>query len=171
MFKTDDGRLFASLNEAVIHEQQTFVSAGLTPLLTSLLSLPPLDPNASAQGLSEAEVTLIVSNAVANLAANRPMLQEFQKLFAKLQLAPTNPVARKRARPAKKKAPAAPPAPAPEALLPEAPKADAPGPDSPPFVPDASAPTEEHLADLDGLAGDPIAVPTVDEQAPPPPQA
>ena len=167
MFKTDDGRLFASLHEAVIHEQQTFVSAGLTPLLTALLSLPPLDSAATYKGLSEAEVTLIVANAVENLAANRPMLQEFQKLFAKLQLAPTTPVARKRARPAKKKAPAAPQAP--EAPLPEAPKADAPGPDSPPFVPDAGAPTEEHLADLDGLAGDPIAVPTVDEQAPPPP--
>jgi hypothetical protein len=171
MFKTDDGRLFASLNEAVIHEQQTFVSTGLTPLLTSLLSLPPRDPNAPMQVPCEAEVTLIVSNAVANLVANRPMLQEFQKLFAKLQLAPTNAVAKKRARPEKKKAPAAPQAPAPEAPLPEAPKAAVPSPDSPPFVTAAGAPTEEYLAELDGLAGDPIVIPTDDEQAPPPPQA
>ena len=162
MFKTDDGRLFTSLNEAVIHEQQTFVSVGLTPLLTALLLLPPSAQDADTKCLSDDEVTRIVNSAVSNLAANRTMLQEFQKLFAKLQLAPAAPAATKRARQKKT------PAPASADPLPESLKVDSP---SPPDLPDTGSPSSEHLSDLEGLAGDPINLPPTEEQAPPPPQS
>lgn len=156
MFKTDDGQIFESLQAAVIHEQKTFMTAGLLPILSSLLVGPP-------SSLSEEVAASIASAMVEGLMSDRPKLQELQKLFAKLQLAPTTPVARKRARTAKKK-PASPEAPP----TPEAPAA----PDTselPPFVPDA--PTPEHLADLEGLAGSPIHLPTAEGQAPPPPSA
>lgn len=165
MFKTDDGQLFASLNEAVVHEQRTFVSVGLTPLLTALLLLPARLQDPSIRALSEAEVTPIVADAIAHLAANRTMLQEFQKLFSKLQLTPTAPAAKKRTRQKRT------PTPVPEERLPEAPQAAAYGPDDSPFAPDTGEPSSEHLADLESLAGSPITLPPTEDPAPPPPQA
>lgn len=105
MYKTEDGRLFTSLNEAVIHEQQTFVSVGMTPLLTTLLSKFKPTEQHNQRILSAETIALVVAQAVVNLAEDRALIQEFQKLFAKLQLQPSQPVGRTRKRTPKKKKP------------------------------------------------------------------
>lgn len=167
MFKTDDGRLFTSLNEAVIHEQQTFVSAGMTPLLTALLSKFKPTEQLGNRILSDDTIALVVAEAVVNLAEDRAMIQEFQKLFAKLQLQPAVPVSRTRKRSPKKKKPAHHPAAPP--IDPAAPAGDAgdtrvPDDTKPPFaerVPASDAPVEGQ-----GVPNDPSPF---TEQAPPPP--
>lgn len=141
MYKTEDGRLFASMNEAVIHEQQTFVSVGMTPLLTTLLSKFKPTEQLSDRILSDDTIALVVAQAVVNLAEDRALIQEFQKLFAKLQLQPASPVGRTRKRSPKKKKPAAHhPAPPVDPTVPVLELLPAATTDTPPFVEQAPPP-------------------------------
>lgn len=151
MFKTDDGQIFATLAAAILHEQQTFLSAGLTPLLTQLLSKFRPTETRDQRFLSDDEISIVVTEAVGCLHDDRPLLQEFKKLFEKLQVTPSTPVGSRRTRAPRKKKPSAPPAQEPPAQEPPA------------------LETPEHLASLDALAATPITIPPMEEQAPPPP--
>ncbi len=137
MFRANDGQLFEKLIDAVNHEQSLFIKDHLTPLFGTLIEASHAPSN---KGSHPAE-----SLAIA-LAGNKELALEFQKVFSKLTLTPTKPVAKKRAAAKKAAKPSAPPPP-----------------------PSTTEPSPEHLAGLDSLAGTaPIQMPS--DEAPPPPQ-
>lgn len=159
MFKTDDGRLFDKIGDAVAHEQSVFLKDGLLPLFQRLL-----DASSKLPAVEGGDPVGAADLMVAALSADRELAAEFQKLFAKLQLQPVAAVARRR-RTAKKAAKTvAPPAAA------EQPSAGP--PDPPPFAAPVSdpVPSSDHMSAIDSLAASgPIELPNHDEDAPPPP--